>query len=57
MANVQPPLKQTLTPTILEDVRNFWFDHLSGEDALILPGSSEMQRWFSRDAEFDKACV
>lgn len=57
MANVQPLLKQTLTPTLLEDVRNFWFDHLSGEDALILPGSSEMQRWFSRDAEFDKACV
>lgn len=57
MANVQPQLKQTLTPTLLEDVRNFWFDHLNGEDALILPGQSEMQRWFTRDAEFDKACV
>lgn len=49
--------KQTLTPALLKDVRNFWFDHLSGEDALILPGPNEMKRWFSRDAEFDKACV
>lgn len=57
MANVHPRLEQTLTPPLLEDVRNFWFDHLNGEDALILPGQSEMQRWFTRDAEFDKACV
>lgn len=56
-ANVHLSLNQTLTPTLLEDVRNFWFDHLSSEDALILPESSDMQRWFSRDEEFDKACV
>jgi uncharacterized protein (DUF924 family) len=57
MGSVSSDLKQTLTPALLEGVRNFWFDHLSSEDALILPGQSEMQRWFMRDSEFDKACV
>jgi uncharacterized protein (DUF924 family) len=57
MGSVSSDLKQTLTPALLEDVRNFWFDHLSSEDALILPGQSEMKRWFMRDSEFDKACV
>lgn len=50
-------IKQTLTPALLQHVRSFWFDHLSSEDALILPGQSEMKRWFMRDSEFDKACV
>lgn len=50
-------LKQTLTPSLLGDVHKLWFDHLSSEEALILPGWSEMGRWFSRDDTFDKACV
>lgn len=57
MARTTQKLKETLTPALLKDVRNFWFDHLTGEDALIVPGLNEMKRWFSRDVEFDKACV
>ncbi|KAJ5810339.1 uncharacterized protein N7503_002557 [Penicillium pulvis] len=57
MASVSTELKQTLTPSLLEDIRTFWFDHLSDEKSLILPGQSEMKRWFATDAEFDKACV
>lgn len=57
MSTVPSELKQTLTPNLLKDVRNFWFDHLSGEDSLILPNQDDMKRWFTRDAEFDKACV
>lgn len=57
MSTVPSALKQTLTPALLKDVRNFWFEHLSNEDSLILPGQSDMKRWFIRDAEFDKACV
>ncbi|KAJ5788350.1 hypothetical protein N7457_003340 [Penicillium paradoxum] len=49
-------LKQTLTPTLLNDVHKLWFDHLSSEEALILPGWGEMGKWFSRDDDFDKAC-
>ncbi|KAJ5895241.1 hypothetical protein N7495_006932 [Penicillium taxi] len=50
-------LKQTITPALLEGVRNFWFDHINGEDALILPSQKEMKRWFMRDTNFDQACV
>ncbi|KAF9241680.1 hypothetical protein DTO013E5_6933 [Penicillium roqueforti] len=50
-------LKQTLTPSLLDDVHKLWFNHLSCEEALILPGWSEMGKWFSRDEAFDKACV
>ncbi|KAJ5273466.1 hypothetical protein N7478_008591 [Penicillium angulare] len=50
-------LKETLTPALLEDVRNFWFSHINDEESLILPGGNEMQRWFTRDINFDKACV
>ncbi|KAJ5128701.1 uncharacterized protein N7443_005820 [Penicillium atrosanguineum] len=57
MDSVSTGLKQTLTPALLENVRNFWFNHLISEDALILPGRPEMMRWFMRDSDFDKACV
>ncbi|KAJ5669211.1 hypothetical protein N7462_010281 [Penicillium macrosclerotiorum] len=57
MASNLQDLKQALTPALLEEVRHFWFDHLGGEDHLILPGQSAMMRWFRRDADFDKACV
>ena len=57
MANTSSTLKQTLTPTLLEDVRSFWFEHIGGEEPLILPQQKDMQRWFARDANFDDACV
>ncbi|KAJ5503275.1 hypothetical protein N7463_006149 [Penicillium fimorum] len=50
-------LKQTLTPTLLDDVHKLWFDHLSCEEALLLPEWNEMGKWFSRDEAFDEACV
>lgn len=50
-------LKEALTPALLDEVRNFWFAHFPNEDALVLPGQSEMMKWFSKDDEFDKACV
>ncbi|KAJ5632375.1 hypothetical protein N7490_008714 [Penicillium lividum] len=50
-------LKKTLTPALLEDVRTFWFDHLSDKTSLILPGQSEMKRWFTTDSDFDKSCI
>ncbi|OKP00330.1 hypothetical protein PENSUB_7787 [Penicillium subrubescens] len=56
MSNVSE-LKETLTPDLLEEIREFWFEHMEDEDALILPGQSDMQRWFTRDETFDKICV
>lgn len=50
-------LKETLTPDLLEEIREFWFEHMEADDALILPGQSDMQRWFTRDETFDKICM
>ncbi|KAK5788587.1 hypothetical protein VI817_009545 [Penicillium citrinum] len=57
MENKIPELKQKLTPALLEEVRDFWFAHCSDVNSLILPGQSEMMKWFKKDVEFDKACV
>lgn len=57
MSDTPTKLKETLTPSLLEDVRNFWFSHINDDESLILPGGSDMQRWFTRDVNFDKACV
>ncbi|KAJ5108961.1 hypothetical protein N7456_005636 [Penicillium angulare] len=57
MSDTPTKLKETLTPSLLEDVRNFWFSHINDDEFLILPGGSDMQRWFTRDVNFDKACV
>ncbi|KAJ5934805.1 hypothetical protein N7466_004352 [Penicillium verhagenii] len=57
MAGTPAELQQTLTPALIEDIQKFWFDHLSDDKSLVLPGQSEMKRWFSTDHDFDKACV
>ncbi|KAJ5090732.1 hypothetical protein N7532_009416 [Penicillium argentinense] len=57
MANTAAALKRTITPALLDDIRSFWFAHFSNEDALILPGQTEMMKWFTRDSEFDEACI
>ena len=50
-------LKQTLSPALLEQVRNVWFEHIESDDGLILPGQNDVKRWFVRDEDFDKVCV
>lgn len=57
MASIPSELRKTLTPALLDEVRDFWFSHFSNEDALILPGMDEMMKWFKKDEEFDNACV
>ncbi|PTB66267.1 DUF924-domain-containing protein [Trichoderma citrinoviride] len=46
-----------LTPEVLLGVREFWFEHLSGPDALIIPNAEANKRWFFGGPDFDKLCV
>ncbi|TFA98217.1 hypothetical protein CCMA1212_010075 [Trichoderma ghanense] len=46
-----------LTPEVLLSVREFWFEHLSGPDALVIPSAADNKRWFFGGPEFDKLCV
>lgn len=57
MSSSLSELKETLTPNLLEEVRELWFEHIEDEDGLMLPGQSDMERWFIRDEAFDKICV
>lgn len=56
MAAGKSELGHVLTPALFSDVHKLWFNHL-GEESLILPGGSEMGKWFTRDEAFDQACV
>ncbi|KAH0490674.1 hypothetical protein TgHK011_002131 [Trichoderma gracile] len=38
-------------------VREFWFEHLSGPEALVIPRLEDYKRWFSGGPEFDKLCI
>jgi hypothetical protein len=46
-----------LTPELLLSVREFWFEHLSGPDSLVMPTTDENNRWFFGGSEFDRLCV
>ncbi|KAL1962359.1 hypothetical protein VTN77DRAFT_9772 [Rasamsonia byssochlamydoides] len=56
-ADTHAQLEKVLTPSLLQGVRDFWFQHVPDEEHLIIPGESELQRWFFKDAEFDRGCV
>jgi hypothetical protein len=50
-------LESILTPALLSEIRNFWFGHIDGEDALILPDQKHLLPWFAGGDEFDKLCA
>ncbi|KAH8425416.1 DUF924 family protein [Aspergillus melleus] len=46
-----------VTPSFRESVLDFWFQRQKPGASPVLPGQSDMARWFSRDTEFDKLCT
>lgn len=50
-------LDKVLTRDFLKSVRDFWYEHLPGDDDLVVPGQATHQRWYAGGAEFDKACL
>ncbi|OAA56440.1 class I alpha-mannosidase [Cordyceps fumosorosea ARSEF 2679] len=50
-------LATVLNPDFLKSVRDFWYEHLPGDDDLVMPGQVAYQRWYAGGAEFDRACV
>ena len=49
-------LRSTVSPELLASVRDFWFEHVTNEDDLILPSQDVFMPWFA-GGEFDKRCV
>ena len=50
-------LESTLTPELLSGLRDFWFDHITTEEALHLPSKEQVIQWFRSSEAFDKRCV
>jgi hypothetical protein len=50
------PLNTVLTPQVLGDMRDLWFQHLATKDSFILPDLGEMKHWFG-NKDMDEACV
>ncbi|KAH8696210.1 hypothetical protein BGW36DRAFT_296761 [Talaromyces proteolyticus] len=50
-------LKSLLTPVCSQNVVDFWFGHFANGEEMIMPSQKAYTRWFSRDPEFDRACV
>ncbi|EWG44491.1 hypothetical protein FVEG_05534 [Fusarium verticillioides 7600] len=50
-------LKEHLTHEKLDELRDFWFEHIPEEaNRIIAPGELQ-KRWFFSDKEFDNVCV
>ncbi|KYK56483.1 hypothetical protein DCS_03483 [Drechmeria coniospora] len=50
-------LRSALTPALLAEVRDFWFEHLAGPDSLVIPVREDSMRWFAGGEELDRLCV
>ncbi|KAM3503241.1 hypothetical protein MY10362_004322 [Beauveria mimosiformis] len=50
-------LDKVLDSNFLKSIRDFWYEHLPGDDDLVVPGQAAHKRWYAGGAEFDKACV
>jgi len=49
-------VKDAVTPALLREVRDFWFEHLTNPKALIMPSFEDNKRWFFGGAALDEAC-
>lgn len=49
-------VKDILTPEFLAEIRDFWFEHITEKEDLILPDQKHFMVWFS-GGEFDTRCI
>ncbi|KAF4945151.1 hypothetical protein FGADI_12160 [Fusarium gaditjirri] len=50
-------LKEHLTHGKLDELRNFWFEHIPEGPSRIIAPQELQKRWFFSDKEFDNVCV
>ena len=56
-ANMSAAVKDAVTPALLREVRDFWFEHLTNPKALIMPSFEDNKRWFFGGAALEEACT
>lgn len=50
-------LENHLTPTLFQNLNDFWFEHFEHEDDYIMPKPIHSKRWFMGGQELDNICV
>lgn len=50
-------LRSIITPVVIRDVQDFWFEHIPDRHELSVPGAATHQRWYFGGEAVDKICV
>lgn len=50
-------VKRHVTPALLREVRDVWFEHLASPDSLVMPTWDDSKRWFFGGEALDRVCV
>jgi hypothetical protein len=55
--NMTAGIEAQLTPARLQEIRDFWFEHLNHEDSFVIPGQDAHKRWYMGGEALDRACA
>ena len=50
-------LEPHLTPALFQEIRDFWYEHITDEDGLVYPKFEHVKKWFMGGKELDEICV
>jgi uncharacterized protein (DUF924 family) len=50
-------LSKVLTPGVLKEVHEFWFQGSDRDSLYVLPTPGDLEVWFKKSVEFDNACT
>ena len=55
--NMTAGIESLLTPALLREVRDFWFQHLDNADSFVIADQEAGKRWYMGGQAFDQTCV
>lgn len=55
--NMTARIESYLTPSLLQEVREFWFEHLDHPDSVVVARPNDNHRWYMGGAALDDACL
>ena len=55
--NMTATIESHLSPVLLQEIREFWFEQLEDVDSLIVASGAASLRWYAGGDEMDQQCV
>lgn len=56
-ANMSEPLGAIISPDVINQVREYWFEHIPDRHELFVPGAAANQKWYFGGEAVDKVCM